>query len=214
MARSRWLLVAALVLAVLGTWALVASALLGTQGEPTLTDVRPAPPAPTLRPTPTPTPAPTPTPTPSPTPSPASTPRPTPTGVSDGDAARRFAEFERRLIGARTEVLDLNAALTAAVENQDDAAAIATAVAMLAFVDAERDWLAANPPAVCFADAHAAAGAMLPAYGAVADAAIAYANAVGFVRLESLALLFEAAEVAGGALDSLVAALESTTCPG
>jgi hypothetical protein len=219
--RSRWLLVAALALAVVGVWGLAAALLLRGEDQPAPTDIGIASPAPSLTvapppvspsasATPSPTPSPSPTPTPRPTPAPTRT--PTRTEPAGDDARLRFAEFGLRLRDAATEVQALNRALTQAVQAQDDPATTAAAVDMLDFVDRQRDWLAGNPPAACYAAAHEAAGAMLRDYAAVADAALEYAAARGLDRLEAFAIVAERAEAAGGALTDLQDALEAATC--
>ena len=87
-------------------------------------------------------------------------------------------------------------------------------VDILAFVDSERDWLLAHPPAECYADAHDAAIAMLDAYGTAADRFIAWSDAApGLESLAALALAAQAADVARDALAAFVQALEATTCP-
>jgi hypothetical protein len=217
--RSRWFLVAVLALAVLGVWGLALALVLRAEDAPAPTDVAFGSPAPSLRVTPsppspspsvTPTPTAAPTPTPTPTPTPSRT--PTRTESAGGDARIRFAAFGLRLRDAATEVQALNQALTQAVQAQDDPATTAAAVAMLDFVDRERDWLAGNPPAACYAAAHEAAGAMLREYAAVAEAALEYAAARGLDRLEAFAVVAERAEAAGRVLTDLQGALEAATC--
>jgi hypothetical protein len=219
--RSRWLLVAALALAILGVWALALSVVGRLNAQPSVTDVAGVPTSgliATVQPTvsappPSPTIAPTAEPTASPMPTPTPTARPTAAPTEGaGDPRLRFVEFQLRLVDAGDDVQALNEALVEAAQAQDDAATVAAAVDMLDFVDRERDWLAAHPPAACYADAHAAAGPMLREYGAVAEAAIEYADATGLDRLEALATLLEQAEVAGDALRTLGDALEAATC--
>jgi hypothetical protein len=221
--RSRWLLVGGLALAVLGVWGLAAAlggrmiaqpdgsavTVLPTSGPPTTPPVTLSPPpSPTTAPTSTATAAPTPTPTASSTQQPTAA----PTEAPEGDPRLLFVEFQLRLADAGKDVQALNQALVAAAEAQDDPATVAAAVDMLDFVDRERDWLAGHPPAACYDRAHAAAAAMLRDYGAVAEAAIAYADATGLERLEALGTVLERAEVAGAALRTLEAALEDATC--
>jgi hypothetical protein len=214
--RSRWFLVAVLALAVLGVWGLALALVLRAEDAPAPTDVAFGSPAPSLRVTPSPpspSPSVTPTPTAAPTPTPTPTPSRTPTRTeSAGDARLRFAAFGLRLRDAATEVQALNQALAQAVQAQDDPATTAAAVAMLDFVDRERDWLAGNPPAACYAAAHEAAGAMLREYAAVAEAALEYAAARGLDRLEAFAVVAERAEAAGRVLTDLQDALEAATC--
>ena len=88
------------------------------------------------------------------------------------------------------------------------------AVDILDFVDSERDWLRDNPPADCYAAAHASAGAMLDTYGAAADSFIAWAETGGgFAGLAALGEALDAAQVASDALTSFGTALEATRCP-
>lgn|GEM_PF-3548418 len=211
MDRSRSLLIAALALAVLGVWGLAISIVGRMNAQPSLTGVAGVPtsgPIATLRPTVS---APAPSPTAAPTPSPTSRPTAAPTEAA-ADPRLQFVEFQLRLADDAAEVQALNQALAAAAEAQDDAATVAAAVDMLDFVDRERDWLAAHPPAACYADAHAAAGAMLRDYAAVAEAAIDYAGATGLDRLEAFATVADRAEAAERALTDLQDALEAATC--
>lgn len=215
MDRSRSLLIAALALAVLGVWGLAISIVGRTNEQPSLTGVAAAPTSgliATARPTVSaPAPSPAAAPTAAPTPSPTSRPTAAPTEAA-ADPRLQFVEFQLRLADDAAEVQALNRALTAAAEAQDDAETVAAAVDMLDFVDRERDWLAAHPPAACYADAHAAAGAMLRDYAPVAEAAIDYAGATGLDRLEAFATVADRAEVAGRALTDLQDALEAATC--
>jgi hypothetical protein len=166
-----------------------------------------APPSSTPPASPTPTPTATPTATPTPTPSPTE-------ALEDAEARRRFVEFQQRLIADAAEVQASSQAMTDAAQAQDDPATVAAAVDVLDFVDRERDWLAAHPPAPCYATAHASAGAMLLAYAAVADAVLAYADATGLDRLEALAAVADRADAARVSLSQLQGAVGSATCPG
>ena len=88
------------------------------------------------------------------------------------------------------------------------------AVAILDFVDGERDWLREHPPADCYAAAHAAAGAMLDAYGKAADAFIHWADTGGgLAGLAAFGDALDAAQTASTALDAFGRTLETTTCP-
>lgn len=114
----------------------------------------------------------------------------------------------------RATVQTLNGALSAAAQAQDPAAVRHAAVDILDFVDTERDWLRENPPADCYAAAHVSAGAMLDAYGAAADAFIAWAQTGGgLAGLGALGKAVDAAQVASDALTTFGQALEATTCP-
>ena len=87
-------------------------------------------------------------------------------------------------------------------------------MAILDFVDTERDWLREHPPADCYAAAHASAGAMLDAYGAAADAFIDWAETGGgFAGLGALGNAVDAAQTASTPLTTFGQALEATTCP-
>ncbi len=151
-----------------------------------------------------------------PTASPLSSPRPTPTTPprASGPARLAYADFLRRVNADRATVERLNASLTTAVQALDPAAARSAAVDILDFVDVERDWLRENPPAACYADAHASAGAMLDAYGAAADAFIAWAETGGGIAgLSALGDALDVAKTAGDALTRFGHVLEATTCP-
>ena len=222
MRRSRWLLPAVLALTVVGVLALALSLSARPQGDPDLGGVDPASASPSAAPTVPPTASPTATPSPSPTPSPTPTVTPTPSRAptaspagagEDAEARRRFVEFQQRLIADAAEVQASSQAMTDAVQAQDDPATVAASVDVLDFVDRERDWLAAHPPADCYSTAHGAAGAMLVAYAAVADAVLAYAGATGLDRLEALAIVADRADAARVSLSQLQVAVESATCP-
>jgi hypothetical protein len=86
-----------------------------------------------------------------------------------------YAEFLLRVNDDRATVEDLNRDLASTAEAQDPDAVRTAAVAILDFVDGERDWLREHPPAECFAAAHASANAMLEAYGSAADRFVTWA---------------------------------------
>lgn len=152
-------------------------------------------------------------PTPSPTPSTTPSPRPTPRPVATGDPRLLYAEFLLRLDDDRATVAGLNRTLQVAAEAGDRPAARRASIDILDFADAERDWLREHPPAACFADAHTAAGTMLEAYAATADAFIAWADAGnGLDGLAAFRRALEAAGVAGDAMTGLGRELEATTC--
>src|SRR6478735_8635797 len=133
---------------------------------------------------------------------------------ASGPPRLAWAAFLARLNEDRSTVEGLNAALTTAAQNQDIDAVKAAPVDVLDFVDAERDWLRDHPPADCYAAAHASAGAMLDAYGAAADAFIAWAQTGGgFAGLGALGKAIDAAQAASDALTTFGHALEATTCP-
>jgi hypothetical protein len=144
------------------------------------------------------------------TPTPAATPPPR----ASGPPRLAYAAFLRRVNNDRATVETLNGALSTAAQAQDTAAVRHAAVDILDFVDTERDWLRDHPPADCYAAAHASAGAMLGAYGAAADAFIAWAQTGGgFGGLGALGKAVDAAQVASDALTTFGHALEATTCP-
>jgi hypothetical protein len=125
-----------------------------------------------------------------------------------------YAAFLRRVNDDRATVERLNQDLSPAVQAQDVVATRTASVAILDFVDGEHDWLRDHPPADCYAAAHAAAGAMLDAYGKAADGFIKWADTGG--RLDGLVALGDAVQFAQDAADSLTAfstTLDDTVCP-
>ena len=160
--------------------------------------------------------------TPTPTPVPGSVVTPTPVRTAAVTAPPRasgpprlaYAAFLARVNGDRATVNDLDAALSAAAERQDTDAVRHAAVGILDFVDGERDWLREHPPAECYAAAHAAANAMLEAYGAAADRFIGWADAGGgLAGLTALGRAVDAAQAAGDSLTSFGKVLDTTACP-
>jgi hypothetical protein len=133
---------------------------------------------------------------------------------ASGPPRLAWAEFLARLNDDRTTVEGLNAALTTAVQAQDVDAVKAASVDILDFVDVERDWLRQHPPADCYADAHAAATAMLDAYGTAADRFVDWTETGGGIGgLPALGDAVTAADAARSAFATFVSALEATTCP-
>jgi len=159
----------------------------------------------------------TPSATPSPNASATPTPRPsqaTPAPRSSAASRLAYAAFLRRLNDDRATVDRLNANLSAAVQAQDPVATRPAAVAILDFVDRERDWLRDNPPADCYAGAHQAAGAMLDAYGTAAEAFIKWADAGGgLAGLAALGDAVDLAQTAAGVSTAFEQALDATRCP-
>ena len=145
---------------------------------------------------------------PAPTEEPASTAEPDPTA----NPATAYAAFVTRLIDDQAKVAAFNRRLLPAAESGDQDTVRSTAVDILRFADGERDWLLANPPADCYADAHAAAGAMLEAYATVAERAIDWVDAAGLEALEAFGRVVAAGEDAQAALAILRDALEDVTC--
>jgi hypothetical protein len=128
--------------------------------------------------------------------------------------ALAYAAFLKRVSDDRATVERLNQDLSPAVQAQDLAVTRTASVAILDFVDGEHDWLRDHPPADCYAAAHAAAGAMLDAYGMAADAFIKWADTGG--GLDGLVALGDAVQFAQDAADSLTAfstTLDDTVCP-
>jgi hypothetical protein len=124
-----------------------------------------------------------------------------------------YAEFLLRVNDDRATVEDLNRDLASTAEAQDPDAVRTAAVAILDFVDGERDWLREHPPAECFAAAHASANAMLEAYGSAADRFVTWAaTGGGLGGLVALGDAIDAADAAGDALAAFGRALEATTC--
>ncbi len=113
----------------------------------------------------------------------------------------------------RAKVTALNQALADAAQGGDLPAVRRAAIEILDFTDAEHDWLREHPPAACYADAHAAADAMLSAYASAADAFIAWADAgSGLAGLAAFGAAVDAAGAAGDALTAFGRELETTTC--
>lgn len=160
------------------------------------------------------TPSPTPTVLPTASPSrPSATPATQPAPRASGDPRLAYAEFLLRVNDDRATVEDLNRDLAATAEAQDPDAVRMAAVAILDFVDVERDWLREHPPAECYAAAHASANAMLEAYGSAADRFVTWAaTGGGLAGLVALGEAIDAAEMAGDALAAFGRALEATTC--
>ena len=150
--------------------------------------------------------------TPSPT-DPAAAPRPD-RRARRGDPRLAYAEFLLRVNDDRPTVEKLNRALSSAAQAQDPTAVRRAAVAILDFVDGERDWLREHPPADCYAAAHAAAGAMLDAYGAAADRFIAWAaTGGGLGGPPSARRGARCREAAGDALTAFGSGARGDACP-
>ena len=127
--------------------------------------------------------------------------------------ALAYAAFLKRVNDDRATVERLNQDLSPAVQSQDLVATRKAAVAILDFVDGEHDWLREHPPADCYAAAHAAAGAMLDAYGKAADGFIKWADSGG--GLNGLVALGDAVQFGQDAADSLTTfstTLDDTVC--
>lgn len=170
--------------------------------------------APTVPPTATSTPEPSPEPTPTTTPEPSATPTPESvrTAAPGTDLPPAYAEFSLRLGEAAKEAQALNADLRAAADDLDTPAVESTAIDILDFVDEERDWLRDHPSEACYADAHIAAAEMLAAYGAVAEAALAWTGASGLDAIAALADLGIAVEDATAEAQAFARAIEAVRC--
>jgi hypothetical protein len=214
--RRSWLVIALVV----GVVVIAAVAVLRPRPQVAVVDPSATPsgviasPSPSLVASPSIAPSPSVTPTPAPTVEPTPDPTATPKAEATGDPRLLYAEFLLRVNDDRTEVAELNAALTKAAEAQDLADVRTAAVDILDFVDAERDWLREHPPARCYRDAHEAANEMLAAYGTAAERFIDWTTAeAGLDRLAAFTDALDAASQAGDALTAFGQALEATSCP-
>ena len=166
-------------------------------------------PTPTLSTPSTPQVSPSPAPTVTPTP-----PRATPAPRTSAAPRLAYAAFLRRVNEDRATVERLNGDLSAAVQAQDPIATRPAAVAILDFVDQERDWLRDNPPADCYAAAHQGAGAMLDAYGTAADSFITWADTGGgLAGLAALGDALDLAQTAATPSTTFGGTLDATRCP-
>ncbi len=135
--------------------------------------------------------------------------------LGDAAAGRAYAGFLARLGDDRTTVDGLDRDLSNASNAADLDAVRKAAVAILDFVEVERDWLLGHAPADCYADAHASAMAMLEAYGAAADRFVDWSTTGGGLNgLPALGSAAEAASTAQAALTTLTTVLGATSCPG
>ena len=116
-------------------------------------------------------------------------------------AIKAYAAFLSRVNDDRATVDGLDRDLSNASSAADLDAVRTAAVAILDFVEVERDWLLGHPPADCYADAHASAVAMLEAYGGAADRFVDWSTTGG--GLNGLPALGRAAEAADAATDGL-----------
>jgi hypothetical protein len=154
-----------------------------------------------------------------PSPSPSASPTtavaaPTAPPRATGAPRLAYAEFLLRVNDDRSKVERLNQDLSTAAQAQDPGAVRTASVAILGFVDGERDWLREHPPADCYAPAHDSANAMLDAYGLAADRFIHWADTGGgLAGLAALGDAVDAAQQAGDALTAFGRTLEGTSCP-
>lgn len=151
--------------------------------------------------------------TPSATPTPARTPRSTPPPRATGDPHLAYADFLSRVNDDRSKVDQFNRALSSAVTAGDREGARVAAVAILDFVDGERQWLLDNPPADCYATAHASGVAMLEAYQTAASLFVDWAASSGLSGLLALGKAADAATAAEAALTAFGEELGRTQCP-
>jgi hypothetical protein len=151
----------------------------------------------------------------SPTASPSRRPtsRPTSPPRTSEDPHLAYADFLKRVNDDRAKVAQLNQALSAAVTAGDHEGARVAAVAILDFVDGERQWLLDNPAADCYADAHASGVAMLEAYQTAASLFVDWAASSGLDSLVALAKAADAASAAENALAAFGDEIGRTRCP-
>jgi hypothetical protein len=214
--RGQGLVIAGLAVAAVAVWVVLLGQLLGSPDATRSPDVAAGVSEPPSDASPSPTePSAAPAASAPPAPEPSATPEPAPTDAPavGGGGRPAFLAFLARMDATRATAEALNADLRVAGEASDQAAVRATAADMDDLVSTERAWLAANPPDPCFADAHAAADDLLAAYGAVAVAADAWADASGLDVLTALAQLYDAVEAAAAEAADSGAALDAVSCP-
>jgi hypothetical protein len=133
--------------------------------------------------------------------------------LASGSAIKAYAAFLSRVNDDRATVDGLDGDLSNASSTADLDGVRTAAVAILDFVDGERDWLLGHPPAACYADAHASAVAMLVAYGGAADRFVDWSTSGGGLNgLPALGHAAEAADAAKTALTTFGSVLSGTTC--
>jgi hypothetical protein len=217
--RGQWLLLGGLAIAAVGVWAVLLGQILAPgppSPSPEFADAPSATPSSTATVAPTaaasgPPSAAVPSPTASPPPEAEASPEPPAGGEPEPLAG--WLTFLDRMNGARTAAQTLNGDLRDAGEAQDLDAVRRTAADMADLVATERAWLGANPPADCYADAHAAADDLLAAYGEVATEATRWADTSGLAALSALADLYVAVEDATAAAAAAGQSLEAAACP-
>ncbi len=133
--------------------------------------------------------------------------------LASGSAIKAYAAFLSRVNDDRATVDGLDRDLSNASSAADLDAVRVAAVAILDFVDGEREWLLGHPPAGCYADAHASALAMLVAYGGAADRFVDWSTSGGGLGgLPALGRAAEAADTAKTALTTFASVLGGATC--
>jgi hypothetical protein len=142
-------------------------------------------------------------------------------GVASTPApAFRYAIFLTQMIEAREAILGSVEGLVSAGSGtgtgQTKEAIRETAEDLARIVDDQRAWLAENPPADCYAEAHAAAGLVADALSTASTAAIGWADAMDAPALADPGEAFAAFQVAARDLadeaESLGAVMEATSC--
>ena len=128
-------------------------------------------------------------------------------------ASRAWTEFQARVRDDQATVDRLDGDLTNAADAVDLEGVRKAAVAILDFVDGERDWLVAHAPGDCFAAAHESAMAMLDAYGSAADRFVDWSTTGGGLGgLSALGRAANAADTAKAALATFTSVMGGTTC--
>lgn len=136
----------------------------------------------------------------------------TSSAVASTDPRLAYAAFLLRLDDTRRETAPLLADLQDAAEAADEGGVRTAAEALGAIADREGRWLAANPPADCYAGAHAEADDTYAATAAAADAAIGWADASGLAKLGALVAALEAVDTATDAVEDLSSTLGRVDC--
>lgn len=130
----------------------------------------------------------------------------------EADPQLALAEFVLRLGGARETADRLMDELQRAAEAGDDEGVRSAALEIRALVDTERAWLAAHPPAACYAQAHRQADGMYVAFGVAADRAVAWADADGLAAIPALIEALDAVASAVEDAQDLTAELGTVDC--
>jgi hypothetical protein len=156
--------------------------------------------------------------TPSSAPTPSATPASSPGAIATSspvattDPRLAYAAFVLRLEDTGRETEPLLDDLRDAAEATDEAGVRTAAEALGVIADREREWLAANPPAACYAGAHAEADDTYAATAAAADAAIGWADATGLAKLGALVDALGAVGTATDAVEALSSTLGRVDC--
>lgn len=179
----------------------------------------PAPdPSPSVAASASPTGVPWPSATPPSAPTPSATPVSSPGAIATSsppattDPRLAYAAFVLRLDDTRRETAPLLDDLRDAAEATDEAGVRAAAESLGAIADREREWLAANPPAACYAGAHTEADDTYAATAGAAEAAIGWADATGLAKLGALVDALGAVGTATDAVEALSSTLAQVDC--